>query len=82
MLPVCDAGEENLVEVAEHRLEALRLLGRRLRETSPDLPRPYRREHRQVPDALQVVGRPVHRAVPVLPERHFLTFDQGRVLTI
>ena len=42
------------------------------------------RQHRQLADALEVVGRPVDRAVPVFPEGRaiFFTFDQGRVFTI
>ena len=32
VLPVRDAGQEDLVEIAQHRLERLRLLGRRRRQ--------------------------------------------------
>ncbi len=76
-------GQEDLVEVAEHRLERLRLLGRRLRQPRADLARLDLREHGQLADALEVVGRPVDGAVAVLAERHFFafTFDQGRVFT-
>ena len=53
------------------------------RQPRADLARLDLREHRQLADALEVVGRPVDGAVPVLAERHFfaLTFDQGRVFT-
>ena len=68
MLPVRDAGEQDLVEVAQYRVEGLGLLGRRLRQPGADLARPHLREHGQLGHALEVVGRPVDRLVAVLPE--------------
>ena len=84
MLPVRDAGQQDLVEIAEHCLKRLRLFGRRGRQPRPDVPRPHLSQHGKLTDALEIVGRPVDRAMPVLPERHFLllTLDHGRVLTI
>ena len=83
VLPVRDAREEDLVEVAEHRGERLRLLGRRLRQPRADLPRLDLGEHGQLAHPFEVVGRPVDGAVAVLAEGHFFafTFDQGCVFT-
>ncbi len=83
-----DSGEQDLVEVAQHCLERLRLLGRRLRQARADLPGPDLREHGPLCHPLEVVGGPVDCPVTILAERtdgfvsHFLTRDHGLVLTI
>ncbi len=73
MLPVRDAGQEDLVEVAQHRLERLALLRRRDRQPRADLAGLDLREHRQLADALEVVGGPVDGPVPVVAEGHAVT---------
>ena len=83
MLPVGDPREQDLVQIAEDCLERLGLLRRRLREPRTDLAGAHLCEHRQVRDPLQVVRGPVDGLMAILPEsRHFLTRDQGLVLTI
>jgi len=51
---VCEAPEQNAVEVAEDRLERLWLVGRRLRKRRTDLTWLDRGEHRKLADSLEV----------------------------
>ena len=70
MLPVRDPRHEDLVEVAQHRLERLPLVGRGLWEAGKDVAGPDLCQHRQVADTLEVVGRPVDGGMAVVPETH------------
>ena len=69
-LPVGQAGQEDVVEIAEDVRERLRLLGRRGGQTRANLPRLDLREHRQLADALEVRGDPLERRRTVLAEAH------------
>ena len=63
VLPVRDAREQDLVEVAQHGVERLRLLRRRLRAAARGSPRAAPAPApAALPTPLEVVGRPVDRA--------------------
>ena len=68
VLPVGDAGQQDLVEVPQHRRERLALLRRRGGQARADLARLDLREHRQVADAVEVVGGPLERRAAVFEE--------------
>ena len=68
MVPVRDGRDDQLVEVAEHVGERLALLRRRLGELGAQRPGLDLRQHREVADALEVVGRPVDGGAAVLAE--------------
>src|SRR5262249_35843568 len=74
-LPMRDARQEDLVEVAQNVRERLSALGRRRGKLRARLSRPHLREHGKVADSLEVVRRPVDGRVAVLAERHFSSFS-------
>ena len=87
MLPVRDARQQHLVEIAEDVGERLGVLGRRGRQPGADVAGRDLRQHRQLADALEVPRRPLQRRGPVLSEaqrfffRSFSICGQVRVLT-
>jgi hypothetical protein len=81
---VRDPGQDQRVEVSQHRLERLRVLGRLGREPRTDVTGPHASEHGSVADRLQVAGHPLERRLPVVAEGHIFfriacTSDHGRV---
>ena len=66
VLPVRQGGDDQLVEVAQHVRERLRLLRRRERQLRRQLARLHLREHRQLVDALEIARRPLDRRRSVL----------------
>ncbi len=84
-LPVGQAGQEDVVEVAEDARERLSLLGRRNGQPRANLARLDLREHRQLADALEIRGDPLERGRAVFPKRHLRSFSisaQERVFRI
>ena len=69
-LPVGQAGQQDVVEVAQHGRERLARLGRRLGQRGPDRTGLDAREHRELADALEVGGSPVERRRAVVAEAH------------
>ena len=67
-LPVGQAGQEDVVEIAEDVRERLRLLGRRGGQPRANLAWLDLREHGQLADALEVRGDPLERRRAVLAE--------------
>ena len=65
VLPVGDPGQQQLVEVAQHVGERLRVLRRPRRQPGADLPRPDLSQHRPLGDRLQIARRPLQRRRPV-----------------
>src|SRR6266536_5557381 len=83
-LPVGDAGQQNLVEVAKHVRERLRPVGRRGGKARANLTRLHLRQNRQLADALEVARSPLQCGGTVLAEGHFkrfLIWGQVRVLS-
>ena len=68
VLPVGDAGQDLLVQVAQHRLERFAVLGWVRRQRGPQRPGRHLRQHRERLDPFVVVGDPVDDAVAVLAE--------------
>ena len=63
-----DAGQEDLVEVAQHGAERLGRFGSAGGQPVPDLPRPDLGEHRELADSLEVAGGPLERGRAVRAE--------------
>src|SRR4051812_24015605 len=73
MLPMREAGQEDLLQIAEHRLEALGPLGGRARQLTLDLAGGGAGHHRAVCQCRPVIGNPVDQPVAVgaeLVRRH------------
>ena len=68
MLPVRDARQQDLVEVAQHGGERLGLLGRGGWQPRADLAGRDLRQHRQLAHALEVARGPVQRGGAVGPQ--------------
>lgn len=86
VLPVRNAGQEDLVEIAQDVRERLSALGRRWRESRADVTRLHLREHRILADTLEVACDPLAHSRRIAPEvahrlRSFRTSAQGRALT-
>ena len=66
-----DAGQEDVVEVAQDRRERLGVFGRLGRQPGADVAGRDLGEHRQIADALEVIRRPLERRAPVAAQvRH------------
>jgi hypothetical protein len=65
VLPVGDTGQQDLVEVTQHRGERFGLLGSRWGEPRMDIPGSDLGEHRQLADALEIARGPVERGATV-----------------
>ncbi len=75
MVPVRQAGDDQLVEVTQHRLERLTLLGRRVRQSRANVAGRDARRDGQVGHSLQVRVRPVRREIEIVAERHRFFFS-------
>ncbi len=73
-LPVRDARQQDLVEVAQHVRERLALLRRRDRQGSADVTGLDLCEDGQLADALEIPRRPLERGSAVLAEAHLPSF--------
>ena len=70
VVPVRDAGQQDRVEVLEHRGERLALLRRRRGEPCADLARLDLCEHGEIAAVLEVPGDPVDRRISILAKAH------------
>ena len=70
VLPVRDAGEDDLLDVAQNRRERLRPLGRRRRQLRADLTRRHLCEHGQLGKPFEVRRDPFDGGRSVLAEAH------------
>jgi hypothetical protein len=68
MLPVCDSGHDDSVEIAHDLPERLGVFGRVPGERPPDVAGPGVRHHRVFGDVTTVVGDPVDDGVALLAE--------------
>ena len=68
MLPMGDAGQDDLLEIGKDPFHGLTVRGRLHWELLRDIPGLKRRAHRVPADILEIFGDPVHAPISPLPE--------------